>query len=161
MTVDIYDSVVDDISEIRELIEAVLRFLHNADEVKRQMKHVYSAESFKKTIDSNNRHLIVAIIDDAIVGMCQYGIPIMDDCDCEDLRSIQALFVHPDADHDRIASALLYDVEESVDAVAGVQRLSIFVNEDSMPLIKFYASLGFIHDQVEDVDGEWYMEKDL
>lgn len=161
MTVDIYDAVVDDISEICELIETVLRLRHNADEVKRQMKHVYSAESFKKTLASDNRHLIVAIIDDAIVGMCQYGIPLMDDCDCEDLRSIQSLFVHPDADHDSIASALIYDVEESVDAVAGVQRLSVFVNSGWMTHIKFYASLDFIHDQVEDIDGEWYMEKDL
>ena len=30
-----------------------------------------------------------------------------------------------------------------------------------MPLIKFYASLGFYHDQVEDSETEWYMEKDL
>lgn len=160
-TIDIYDAQIEDIPEIRELIESVLHLRHSVDEVKRLMKRVYGAESFQKTLVSENRHLIVAIIADSIVGICQYGIPMMDDCDCEDLRSIQTLFVHPDADHDNIASALVYDVEESVDEVAGVQRLSIFVNSEWMTLIKFYASLGFIHDQVEDIDGEWYMEKDL
>lgn len=161
ISIDIYDAQIEDIPEIRTLIEATLQNRHSADEVKRLMKRVYSAESFQKTLASENRHLIVAIIEESIVGLCQYGIPLMDDCDCEDLRSIQTLFVHPDADHDNIASALVYDVEESVDEVAGVQRLSIFVNSEWMTLIKFYARLGFIHDQVEDVDGEWYMEKDL
>lgn len=161
MTVDIYDAVVDDIPEIRGLIEAVLNARHDADAVKQLMTGVYSVGAFQKTLDSENRHLIVAIVDDVIVGVCQYGIPIMDDCDCEDLRSIQILFIHPDTKHDDIASALVYDVEETIDGEAGVQRLSVFVNPGMMSLIKFYAGLDFVHDQVEDIDGEWYMEKDL
>ena len=161
MTVDIYDSVVNDIPEIRELIKTVLNTPYESDKVKHLMKQVYSVDSFQKTIDSENRHLIVAIREDAIVGVCQYGIPIMDDCDCEDLRSIQFLFVHPETDHHEIASALVYDVEETLDAEAGVQRLSVFVNQSMLPLIKFYAGLGFVHDQVEDIEGEWYMEKYL
>ena len=35
------------------------------------------------------------------------------------------------------------------------------MNPKLMDVIKFYASLDFYHDQVEDIDGEWYMEKDL
>ena len=161
MTVDIYDAVVEDISEIRTLIKASLSTNHEKSRVEHMMKTLYTEASFQKTLESDNRYLIVAIIDDAIAGVCQYGIPIMDDCDCEDLRSIQFLFVHPDYDHDEIASALVYDVEESINEEAGVQRLSVFVNPKFMNLVKFYAGLDFYHDQVEDVDGEWYMEKDL
>ena len=161
MTVDIYDAVTNDIPEIRELIKAILTTRYDADKVTHLMKRVYSVDSLQKTLDSENRHLIVAIIEDAIVGVCQYGIPIMDDCDCEDLRSLQFLFVHPDAVHDDIASALVYDVEETIDEEARVQRLSVFVKQNMLPLIKFYAGLGFVHDQVEDIDDEWYMEKYL
>ena len=68
---------------------------------------------------------------------------------------------HSDYKHNDIASALIYDVEETINTDAGVQRLSVFVDEKNMSLIKFYASLDFVHDQVEDTDGDWYMEKDL
>lgn len=158
---DIYDAVEDDIPKIRTLIKAALSAQHDKITVARLMKTLYSASAFQKTLESDNRHLIVAIIDEVIAGVCQYGIPIMDDCDCEDLRSIQFLFVHPDYEHDEIAAALVYDVEDSISEQAGVQRLSVFVNPNFMKLIKFYAGLDFYHDQVEDVDGEWYMEKDL
>ncbi len=161
MTIDIYDAVADDIPEIRKMIKSVLTVRYGADKAQQLIKKIYSADSLQKTLDSDNRRLIVAIIEDAIMGVCQYGIPIMDDCDCEDLRSIQFLFIHPDANHDDIASALVYDVEETIDAEAGVQRLSVFVNQDMMPLIKFYAGLDFVHDQVEDIGDEWYMEKYL
>ena len=161
MTVDIYDAEIDDIPEIIALIEQVLTQQTDADYTQRIIKSLYTKEAFEKTLNSDNRHLIVAIVNDTIAGVCQYGIPIMDDCDCEDLRSIHNLFVHPTFEHDEIASALIYDVEESINVDAGVQRLSVFVSEKAMPLIKFYASLGFYHDQVEDSETEWYMEKDL
>ncbi len=164
MTVDIYDAELDDIPEILALIQQVLiqqNGEHNEQAVQHAMKQLYTQEALEKTLASDNRHLIVAIIDDTIAGVCQYGIPIMDDCDCEDLRAIHSLFVHPDFEHNEIASALIYDVEESINEDAGVQRLSVFVDEKAMPLIKFYASLGFYHDQVEDSETEWYMEKDL
>lgn len=161
MTVDIYDAEADDIPEIYDLVKTTLKALHDSDTIQRLMKNIYSVEALHKALESDNRHLIVAIVDDAIVGVCQYGIPVMDDCDCEDLRAIHFLFVHPTAGHDTIASALIYDVEESIDEDAGVQRLSIFVDAKQVPLIKFYAGLDFVHDQVEDSDSEWYMEKDL
>lgn len=161
MTVDIYDAEIDDIPEIIALIEQVLTQQTGKDYTQRIIKSLYTKEAFEKTLNSDNRHLIVAIVNDTIAGVCQYGIPIMDDCDCEDLRSIHNLFVHPTFEHDEIASALIYDVEESINVDAGVQRLSVFVDEKAMPLIKFYASLGFYHDQVEDSETEWYMEKDL
>lgn len=154
--IDIYDAIEDDIAEIHELIlKAVPENQH------RLMKRLYSENALKQALSSDNRYLIIAIVDDVIVGVCQYGIPIMDDCDCEDLRSIHAIFVHPDADFTEIASALIYDIEESINEEAGVQRLSLFVAADDLSRIKFYASLGFVHDQVEDSESEWYMEKDL
>ena len=160
MTVDIYDAEVQDIPEIIALIKQVLSN-NKAESIERTMKRLYTQSAFEKARASDNRHIIIAIIDDTIAGVCQYGIPIMDDCDCEDLRTIHSLFVHPDYEHNDIASALIYDVEETINTDAGVQRLSVFVDENNMPLIKFYASLDFIHDQVEDSETEWYMEKDL
>lgn len=161
MTVDIYDAEIEDIPEIIALIQQVFRQQTDDNLAQKTMKQLYSQEAFEKTLASDNRHLIVAIIDDTLAGVCQYGIPIMDDCDCEDLRAIHSLFVHPNFEHNEIASALIYDVEESINEDAGVQRLSVFVDEKAIPLIKFYASLGFYHDQVEDSETEWYMEKDL
>ncbi|GAB5493410.1 MAG: hypothetical protein Phog2KO_36250 [Phototrophicaceae bacterium] len=160
MTVDIYDAEAQDIPAIIDLIKEVIS-KNKAKSVEQIMKRLYTQSAFEKTLESDNRHLIVAIIDDTIAGVCQYGIPIMDDCDCEDLRTIHSLFIHPDYEHNDIASALIYDVEETINTDAGVQRLSVFVDEKDIPLIKFYASLDFIHDQVEDIDNEWYMEKDL
>lgn len=154
--IDIYDANEDDIREIRDLIATVL-----GDKQPRLMKRLYSADALQQTLTSDNRYLIIAIVDDKIVGVCQYGIPMMDECDCEDLRAVHAMFVHPDAMFKEIASALIYDVEETINEDAGVQRLSIFVPESDLSLIKFYASLGFVHDQVEDSESEWYMEKDL
>lgn len=164
MTVNIYDAEIDDIPEIIRLIEQALiqqKGENNEKLVRNAMKRLYTQVAMEKTLASDNRHLIVAIIDDTITGVCQYGIPIMDDCDCEDLRAIHNLFVHPDFEHDKIASALIYDVEESINGQAGVQRLSVFVDAKAMWLIKFYASLDFYHDQVEDSENEWYMEKDI
>lgn len=153
--IDIYDAIEEDIPEIQQLIHQCLSSKSNV------VKRLYSEDALRQTLASDNRHLIIAIIDDVIIGVCQYGIPIMDDCDCEDLRAIHAIFVHPDADFEAVASALIYDVEETINADANVQRLSLFVKATNLSQIKFYASLGFIHDQVEDSEHEWYMEKDL
>ncbi|MGJ3240976.1 MAG: GNAT family N-acetyltransferase [Anaerolineae bacterium] len=160
-TIDIYDADAQDIPELQALVQAVFATRHDADHITRLMHTLYSEQSFQQVLTSTNRHLIVAIVDEALVGYCQYGVPIMDDCDCEDLREIQALFVHPNAEHDAVASALIYDVEETINAQAGVQRMSVFVDEGAQTIVRFYASLGFYHDQVEDRDGAWYMEKDL
>jgi len=156
MMIDIYDAVPDDIPDIHKLIQQVLPKNQG-----RVLNRLYSEVALQQKLESENTHLIIAVVDDVIIGVCQYGIPIMDDCDCEDLRAIHALFVASDNNHDDVASALIYDVEESINTQAGVQRLSVFVDADNMPLIKFYAGLGFYHDQVEDSDNEWYMEKDL
>ncbi|MEM9952651.1 MAG: GNAT family N-acetyltransferase [Chloroflexota bacterium] len=153
--IDIYDALEEDIPEIQQLIHQCLPSKSNV------VKRLYSEDALKQTLASDNRHLIIAIIDDVIIGVCQYGIPIMDDCDCEDLRAIHAIFVHPDTDFEAVASALIYDVEETINTDANIQRLSLFVEATNLSQIKFYASLGFIHDQVEDSEHEWYMEKDL
>ncbi|MEL6308780.1 MAG: GNAT family N-acetyltransferase [Chloroflexota bacterium] len=129
----------------------------------RTLNRVYSDEAIRATLDSENRHVLLAFSDDdALVGLCQYGIPIMDDCDCEDLRAIHTLILHPDYEaSDDVRMALIEAVEDTINVDAGVQRLSLYVPADDMARIKFYARLGFHHEMIEDTPNEWYMEKDL
>lgn len=150
-----------DIQAIQALVQAVLESKQVPTDTERQLKHIYSTQAFWKTIASDNRHIILALSDNDFVGMCQYGIPIMDDCDCEDLREIHTLFVHPEYPNEQVIEALVAAVEDSINEDAAVQRLSIFVDANDITLIKLYARLGFHHDQVEDQENEWYMEKDL
>lgn len=129
----------------------------------RTLKRTYSDDALQVTFKSEHQHILLAwTAEDALVGMCQYGIPIMDDCDCEDLRTIHTLILHPDYDEpDSLRIAFVEAVEDTINVEAGVQRLSLYVPADDMARIKFYARLGFHHEMIEDTPTEWYMEKDL
>ena len=127
----------------------------------RLIERVYTVEAFQQALESDHRQLLVAEKASEIIGMCQYGIPLMDDCDCEDLREIHALFLHPQKADTEVGFALVTALENSINADATVQRLSVFVNPILMATVKFYAKLGFHHDAAEDIGDEWYMEKNL
>lgn len=123
-------------------------------------KHLTNENQIKALLASEYQQLFIAQHDESIIGVCWVSMPLLDDCDCEDLREIQVCMTNPVYDVD-LGKALIRAVSDALNHDATVQRLSVFVSADHMAQIKFYAKLGFYHDQVEDVDGLWYMELDL
>lgn len=118
----------------------------------------YSTDALENAIHSENLSVIVAVSDGEIIGLCKFGTPILEDCDCEDLKLIHDLLVLPDWSWDTIADELLYGVEDSLNADANIQRIAVYVDPAKRHLIQFYAEQGFHHEASEDEDGLWYME---
>jgi ribosomal protein S18 acetylase RimI-like enzyme len=125
----------------------------------RLLKRIYSENSLRRSINSESTTLIVADSGDQLVGMCHFGAPLLDDC--EERREIHRLLIHPDYVRQGIASELLWEVEDDVSQDAVVLRLSVYVDPSDKPRLRFYGKHGFHHDQIEDKDDLWYMEKDL
>lgn len=132
-----------------------------AQEIDATLTRTLSEKKIKKSLASDNITILVAEIEGHIRGLCQFGIPVLEDCDCEDLIEIQRFLVHPDESLEDIGEALIDETEEWLNQDAAIQRLSIFVNPNDMKMIRFFAAMGFHHDASEDIDDNWYMEIDL
>lgn len=143
-----------DIPAIQALAQAM-----NLDEA--ILKRSFSQKKLAKSLASDNITILVAEIEDEIRGLCQFGIPLLEDCDCEDLIEIQRLFVHLDDSLDDIGEALIDETEEWLNQDADILRLSVFVNPDDAKMIRFFAAMGFHHEASEDLDEQWYMETEL
>jgi len=153
MTIITRFATVEDIPQLEILVRGVLK-----GEVPTQL---YSVEALQKAIKSQHLDLIVADNDGEIVGLARFGTPILEDCDCEDLKLIHALLVHPEWSWDSIIRELLSGVEESLNEDATIQRIAVYVDPSERDLVRFYANSGFHHEEPEDEDGLWYMELDL
>ena len=132
-----------------------------AQDIDSNLKHTLSEQKLKKSLASDNITILLVEIDSQIRGLCQFGIPVLEDCDCEDLIEIQRFLVHPDESLDEIGKELLDETEEWLNQDAAIQRLSVFVNPNDMKMIRFFAAMGFHHEASEDIDDNWYMEIDL
>lgn len=159
MTISVRKAEEKDIPAIQELVKVVLADSDEATQ-KRLFKRVYSEEALQKSLRSTGASMILAEAEDTLAGLCQYGSPLMDDC--EDRKEIHRLYVHPDYLKAGAGEALVKAVEDALNSDAKVKRVSVYVNPDTqMALVRFYAAQGFHHDQIEDKDDEWYMEKPL
>jgi N-acetylglutamate synthase-like GNAT family acetyltransferase len=128
-------------------------------ENERLLKRIYSETSLRRSINSESSTLLVAEKDDLLIGMCHFGSPLLDEC--EDRKEIHRLLIHPDHTNQGIASELLYCIEDDLDEDTVVQRLSVYIDPADKPRLRFFGKHGFHHDQLEDKDDLWYMEKDL
>jgi N-acetylglutamate synthase-like GNAT family acetyltransferase len=159
MSVKVRKAEEKDIPAIQALVKAVLADNDEAA-LKRLFQRVYSEEALQKSLRSTGASMILAEAEGILAGLCQFGSPLIDDC--EDRKEIHRLYVHPDYLKAGAGEALVKAVEDDLNADAEVKRVSVYVNPDSqMPLVRFYAAQGFHHDQIEDKDDEWYMEKPL
>jgi ribosomal protein S18 acetylase RimI-like enzyme len=155
----------NDIEGIRALAQATLRQtmaatkIENPNYVDRMMERIYSETSLRRSITNDSTTLLLAEVDEKIVGLCQFGSPLMDDC--EDLKEIHRLLVHPDYYRRGIGTQFIEAVEDDLSEDADIARISVYVPPSDMARIRFYATLGFHHEMTEDKDGEWYMELDL
>lgn len=118
----------------------------------------YHVQALEKAIHSPHLDLIVAESEGEIIGLARYGTPILEDCDCEDLKLIHALLVHPDWSWNTIMNELLFGVEDNLNEDAKIQRIAVYVDPAQGDLVRFYANAGFHHEEPEDEDGLWYME---
>lgn len=159
MNIIVRKATEKDIPAIQELVKIVLK---DADEAKfkRLFNRVYSEEALQKSLNSTGATMILAEDEQNLAGLCQFGSPLMDEC--EDRKEIHRLYVHPDYLKAGSGEALVRAVEAALNQDAKVKRVSVYVNPDTqMDLVRFYAAQGFHHDQIEDKDDEWYMEKPL
>lgn len=146
-----------DIPAIQALHFIALSKIYEADMVT-ILKHILSREQIMKFLSSKNITILIAELDGEIRGMCQFGIPLLEDCDCEDLIEIYRLYVQREDLLDDIGDALLAETSSFLNQNAKIQRLSVFVNPNDMKMVRFYAAMGFHHEASEDIDGDWYME---
>jgi N-acetylglutamate synthase-like GNAT family acetyltransferase len=159
MSITVRKAEEKDIPAIQELVKAVLAESDSAS-LKRLFSRVYSQEALQKSLRSPGASMILAEGEDKLAGLCQFGSPLMDDC--EDRKEIHRLYVHPDYLKAGAAEALLKAVEADLKPDVEVKRVSVYVNPDKQPaMLRFYAAQGFHHDQIDDKDDEWYMEKPL
>lgn len=122
------------------------------------LERLYSAAALEAAIASPYLSVIVAARSGEVVGFARYGTPILEDCDCEDLKLIHALRVHPHESWSGVAEALLHGIEEALDENARIQRIGVYVDPAQRDRVQFYARQGFHHEAPEDEDGLWYME---
>jgi N-acetylglutamate synthase-like GNAT family acetyltransferase len=157
MSVTVRKAEEKDIPAIQNLVRAVLEESDEAA-LKRLFNRVYSEEALQKSLRSTGASMILAEVDSKVAGLCQFGSPLIDDC--EDRKEIHRLYVHPDYLKEGVGEALVKAVEADLNADAAIKRVSVYVNpETQMTMVRFYAAQGFHHDQIEDKDDEWYMEK--
>ena len=154
-----------DITGIRLLAEATLHqtmaatHLENPAYVDRMLERIYSEETLRRSIATGGTTLLVAEKDGQIVGLCQFGSPLMDEC--EDRKEIHRLLIHPDYCRQGIGTQFVEAVEDELSEDVEVARISVYVNPVDIARIRFYAALGFHHEMTEDKDDEWYMELEL
>jgi ribosomal protein S18 acetylase RimI-like enzyme len=154
-----------DITGIRHLAEVSLHqtmaatHLENPAYVDRVLERVYSEEALRRSISTGGTTLLVAEQDGQIVGLCQFGSPLMDEC--EDRKEIHRLLIHPDYCRQGIGTRFVEAVEDELSEDVGIARISVYVNPADTGRIRFYAALDFYHEMTEDKDGEWYMELEL
>ena len=159
MSITVRKAEEKDIPVIQELVKVVLADSDEAS-LKRLFKRVYSEEALQKSLRSTGASMFLAEEGSKLAGLCQFGSPLMDDC--EDRKEIHRLYVHPDYLKAGVGEALVKAVEADLKPDVEVKRVSVYVNPDTqMNLVRFYAAQGFHHDQIEDKDDEWYMEKPL
>jgi ribosomal protein S18 acetylase RimI-like enzyme len=162
MSLIVREAQENDISAIQTLATAVLREWHDASsELEAILKRTFSEQKIKKSLSSDNITILLAESEEEIRGMCQFGIPLLEDCDCEDLIEIQRFYIHPQHWDQGIAKALIEETELWLNEDAEIQRLSVFVNPNDMKIVRFFAARGFHHEASEDIDKQWYMEIDL
>jgi len=151
----------NDIAAIQALASVVLRQTATADSVAvdRMLARVYAQDSLRRSIVAGGTTLLVAEHDDALVGLCQFGSPLIDEC--EDRKEIHRLLIHPGFCRQGIGGQFVAAVEADLREDVAVARVSVYVHPDDMARIRFFAKQGFHHEAVEDKDGEWYMEKDI
>lgn len=159
MSITVRKAEEKDIPAIQELVKAILAENDEAS-LKRLFKKVYSEEALQKSLRSTGASMILAEDEGKLAGLCQFGSPLMDDC--EDRKEIHRLYVHPDYLKAGAGEALVKAVEDDLKPDVEVKRVSVYVNPDKqMAMVRFYAAQGFHHDQIEDKDDDWYMEKPL
>jgi ribosomal protein S18 acetylase RimI-like enzyme len=162
MTLIVREAQENDISAIQTLAEIVLQEMYSdSTSVKSILKRTFSEQKIEKTLSSENITILLAEVDSEIRGICQFGIPLLEDCDCEDLIEIYRLYIHPKHWESGIGEALIEETESFLNQDAKIRRLSVFVNPSDMKMVRFYAAMGFHHEASEDIDDEWYMEVDI
>ena len=153
----------EDIDAIRDIAERNLRLttagIEDPNYVERMMKRVYSEDSLKRAVETASSEMIVAIEDEQVVGVCNFGAPLLDEC--EDIREIHRLLIHPDYTRQGIGSAFIDEIETCIDEEACIQSIIVYVNPSETPRLHFYLNNGFEHEATEDKDGMWYMELSL
>src|SRR5689334_21900290 len=104
MSVTVRKAEEKDIPAIKNLVKAVLE---ESDEetFKRLFKRVYSEEALQKSLRSTGASMILAEMDTKVAGLCQFGSPLIDDC--EDRKEIHRLYVHPDYLKEGVGEALV------------------------------------------------------
>jgi ribosomal protein S18 acetylase RimI-like enzyme len=158
-------AVEKDIAGIRVLAEATLHqtmaatHLENPAYIDRTLERIYSEDKLRRSINSQGTTILVAEKDDKIVGLCQFGSPLIDEC--EDRKEIHRLLVHPDYCRQGIGTQFVEAVEDELSEDVEVARVSVYVNPSDMARIRFFTTLGFHHEATEDKDDEWYLELEL
>ena len=158
-------AVEGDIAGIRSLAEATLRQtivttkVENPGKVERTLERIYSEDRLRRSIKSSGTTLLVAEKDAKIVGLCQFGSPLMDEC--EDRKEIHRLLVHPEYCRQGIGTQFVEAVEDALNDNVDVARISVYVNPSDIARIQFFSALGFHHEVTEDKDNEWYLELEL
>lgn len=150
----------DDIAGIRDIAKRNLQLTATAIEdpeyIQRMMNRVYSEASLQRAVESTSSEMLVAIQDERVVGVCNFGAPLLDEC--EDMREIHRLLIHPDYTKQGIGTAFIDEIEQRIDEEACSQSITVYVSPTDMPRLHFYLTNGFEHEATEDKDGMWYME---
>lgn len=132
---------------------------HATNQPPRTIEQLYSDESLQLAVNSTARTLLVADDNGVIVGLCGFGTPLLEDC--EDIRQIHRLLVHPDYTLDEVGNLFLDTVIETIDEEMCVQQVAVYVRYKDRARVKFYLSNEFHHEATEDMGDEWYLVLDL
>ena len=149
----------NDIEAIRTIAKLNLKASIDDAQLERLMDRVYSHESLQRAVESTSSMMFVAQIEDTVVGVCNFGAPLLDEC--EDIREIHRLFVHPDYTRQGVGTEFIYAIEDEIDIEACTQAIIVYVAPSDTPRLNFYLVNEFNHEATEDKDGMWYMEKPL
>lgn len=159
MNIVVREATANDMEQIQKFAKRIYEKRYPPQQAGRMLARLYTNEALSRSLQSAVTTIVLAFDEETLVGMCRYSSPMLDEC--EDIKEILRLDVHPDYEFDDVADELLIAIEDALDIEACVARMMLYVDPAERDKLTFYLDWGFYHEAVEDKDGLWYLEYDL
>jgi ribosomal protein S18 acetylase RimI-like enzyme len=163
MTLIINEAAETDIAGMQTLAEEYFRQAFAADHdeayISRFLNRVYSEASLKRAIQSDGATFLVARDDDGIVGLCNFGSPLLDDC--RERKEIFRLFVHPQRCRQGTGGKLIAETVKRLGQTGIVNECIVYVETADTIRQNFYQKYKFRHQPARDTDGNWCLVRNI
>jgi ribosomal protein S18 acetylase RimI-like enzyme len=163
MNIIVNEATETDIPGIQALAEVFFRqdyaAHHDETYITRFLSRVYSEASLRRAVQGEGTMFLIAHDGDSIVGLCNFGSPLLDDC--KERNEIYRLFVHPQQCRQGLGGKLIAETVKRLARTGIINECVVYVRNDDTVRQNFYQKYKFQHDASRDKDGEWCMARNI